>query len=60
MKAKVIASFLDKDTKKLITSGTEIDFNEKRVEALAKRGFVIKVENKAANKSKGKKPGGGA
>jgi hypothetical protein len=56
MKAKVVTSFIDKETKKLITSGSEIDLDQKRVEALIEQGFVVKIENKSNSKAEEKKP----
>jgi hypothetical protein len=61
MKAKVIKSFVDKNTGKLVTSGSDVDFEDSRIESLVKNGFVIRFVNKPTKKGlRAEMPGGGA
>jgi hypothetical protein len=59
MKAKVITSFVDKSGK-LNTAGSEVDFESSRMEALIKKGYVVKPGKKSAAEAEEKKPDGGA
>jgi hypothetical protein len=59
MKANVVKSFVSK-TGKLYTVGTTVEFDESRIDALVKQGFLAKSKEKPAAKADVKKPNGGA
>ena len=59
MKAKVLKSFVCKETGKLQTEGSLVEYDEARITELATNGFVSKVDDKT-NKSETKKPSGEA
>ena len=59
MKVKVLKSFVDKNTGKLQTEGSFVEYDEKRIGELAEKGFVVKIE-KETGRTETKKPDGGA
>ena len=60
MKAKVLKSFVDKNSGKLKTSGSFVEYDEKRINDLSAKGFVAKIESEPPAKPESKKPNGEA
>jgi hypothetical protein len=58
MKATVIKSFVDKDTKKLQFVGSAVEYSDERYKVLADKGYLKAIEE-TPGKTDTKKPGGG-